>query len=205
MYISYDSIIEEVGLNFSCVYCNGILVNPQQIIRCGHRLCKSCIEELKSKSNLYICKGCSSENITTEIDLNQENEYCSDNGVLLDLNNLHIRCTNIGCSEIQSYYNIMEHFGICEYRLIRCDCGETETFNNLDWHKKNICKEREMCCKSCSESYLFKNKHIKEECIETTILCACGLRYYDQFDHIFGTCSMKWKLINNQLDYIVST
>ena len=35
--------------SLECPYCNKLLRDPQQLLTCGHRYCKSCLERVKNK------------------------------------------------------------------------------------------------------------------------------------------------------------
>ena len=41
------NILNEVPEDFICVVCHLALKDPVQMAECGHRLCRSCFEQLK--------------------------------------------------------------------------------------------------------------------------------------------------------------
>jgi hypothetical protein len=49
-------ILDESNERFKCSVCSLFIIEPQSV-ECGHRGCRSCYEELKSKDNVFCPVG----------------------------------------------------------------------------------------------------------------------------------------------------
>ena len=138
-----SNIIETGGYNYRfvdgdpptkyiCHICTFIACKPQQVSCCGNVFCKSCLEELKSKGQQFICPICRHD---------LTDNYFNDRRADLEINSLQIYCTNkkesnddITCQWTGNLKDIEDHLKVCPYQLITCtnkcvNNSNVKTFN----------------------------------------------------------------------------
>ena len=182
-----SNIIESGGYNYRfvdgdpptkyiCHICTFVAHTPQQVSCCGNVFCKSCLEELKSKGQQFICPIC-------RLDLT--NNYFNDRRANLEINTLQVYCTNkkesndaIICQWMGKLKDIEDHCKVCLYQLVDCsnECGEQLQRQILQHHLDNECLKRQVKCQYCKEvdtlEEVFGN-HI-EKCLNYPIICNNG-------------------------------
>eukprot|EP00111_Clytia_hemisphaerica_P012226 TCONS_00035898-protein len=183
-------------LNVTCSICLFTLREPMQAEECGHRFCKSCVEELPNGQNGNpLCPEDRSEMILfrdkgRQREILQNIVYCSyfDDGCgwTKELNHFEdhinvecqfvpIKCQNIGCMDnIQRRYLSKHCDEECLYRIITCRfCTITYAFH-LEKDHVGFCTEFPICCENCSEGDIPRSKmetHISEECTKVPHPC----------------------------------
>lgn len=114
--------------DFTCSICLFVLREPMQAEQCGHRYCRSCIEDVKDVNGRIFCpEDCQLINVFK--DKAKEREIL----------NAFVKCVNAGCAVTKELRNMDEHQNICEFKLVGCpidDCNEKVQRQLLNTHKK---------------------------------------------------------------------
>ena len=167
------SLKSEDKFKYICHICTFVARKPQQVTCCGNVFCKSCLEELKSKSQQFIFPICRHD---------LTNNYFNDRRADLEINTLQIYCTNKKesnddntCQWTGNLKDIEDHLKVCPYQLITCTnkCGEQLQRQNLQHHLDNECTKRQVSCQYCQTIATHEEingNHI-EECPDYPVTC----------------------------------
>ncbi|XP_035665780.1 TNF receptor-associated factor 2-like [Branchiostoma floridae] len=159
-----------------CCSCCALLLNEPRQTSCGHRYCKSCLEDLNGASAGHLtCKVPSCGN---SINIG---ELFPDRAIEKEIQKFEVFCDNNddGCTWEGRLRQLQTHLGECEYEKIACihkDCGERIPRRDLSKHLTDICALRATTCQWCKESHSFKDivKH-QESCPMAPARCKwCG-------------------------------
>ena len=170
---NYRFVDGDPPTKYICHICTFVACKPQQVSCCGNVFCKSCLEELKSKGQQFICPICRHD---------LTNNYFNDRRADLEINSLQIYCTNKKesndnntCQWTGNLKDIEDHLKVCPYQLIDCTnkCGEILQRQNLQHHLNNECLKRQVSCQYCQTVATYEEihgDHIKE-CPDYPIIC----------------------------------
>ena len=145
----------------SCPICTLVQREAHQVICCGKIYCKSCLDELKSKSDKFNCPNCRRS-------LKGEHKYFPDKNTISKIRHFAIYCDNKdkGCQWEGCLKDFEEgHLPKCPYQIIRCsnNCGKNLQRRQLDWHLIQRCPRRQFTCpfcKTCGEHRNITGDHI---------------------------------------------
>eukprot|EP00058_Branchiostoma_floridae_P007010 XP_002592498.1 hypothetical protein BRAFLDRAFT_68989 [Branchiostoma floridae] len=159
-----------------CCSCCTLLLNEPRQTSCGHRYCKSCLEDLnRANEGPFTCKVRScGESINIR-------EIFPDRAIEKEIQKFEVFCDNNddGCTWEGLLHQLQAHRGECEYEKIACihkDCGERIPRKDLSKHLTDTCALRPSACQWCKESLPFKDiaKH-QESCPMAPARCKwCG-------------------------------
>ena len=170
---NYRFVDDDPPTKYICHICTFVARTPQQVSCCGYVFCESCLKELKSKGQQFICPICRR---------NLKNKYFNDRRADLEIRSLQIYCTNkkesnddITCQWKGNLKDIEDHFKVCPYQLVACSnkCGEQHQRQILQHHLDNECFKRQVKCEYCEAVETFEEmfgNHI-EECPNYLIFC----------------------------------
>ncbi|CAF1416562.1 unnamed protein product [Rotaria magnacalcarata] len=121
---------------YICSVCSLILLEPVQLINCGHRQCQSCLDTQHETS--ITCRQCQLKT--------SRNEILRDRGFKTDMTSLFIECSF--CQWTGVLNNYPEHLDEshsnlkCEY----CD-EEFNSIHRFNEHQVFVCQKRTVDCK----------------------------------------------------------
>uniref|UniRef100_A0A7M5X679 Uncharacterized protein n=1 Tax=Clytia hemisphaerica TaxID=252671 RepID=A0A7M5X679_9CNID len=176
-------------LNVTCSICLFTLREPMQAEECGHRFCKSCVEELPNGDNgKPLCPEDRSEMILFQ-DKGKQRDILdclvlctnSEDGCLWTKELRYfedhtkdecpftlLECTNHGCTDQIQRQNLFQHCNeFCLYRMSTCAFCSLEFAFNLSQEHNLTCEEYPSNCEFCSQEDVLRSKmkvHISEEC-----------------------------------------
>ena len=131
----------------TCPICTLVQREAHQVICCGKIYCKSCLDELKRKSDNFNCPNCRNS-------LEGEHKYLPDKNMISKIRHFAIYCNNKdkGC-QWEGHLKDFEqgHLQICPYQIIGCsnNCGENLQRRQLDRHLIQECPRRQFTCPFC--------------------------------------------------------
>ena len=133
----------------TCPICTLVQREAHQVICCGKIYCKSCLDELKSKSDYFKCPNCRSS-------LHGENKYFPDKNTITKIRHFAIYCNKKGkgCQWEGLLKDFEEgHLLKCPYQIIVCSnkCGVTLQRQELDRHLEEECPRRQFTCPLCKK------------------------------------------------------
>jgi hypothetical protein len=179
-----------------CSMCALLLREPCQVITCGHRYCKTCIDQLTSGGEgPYSClldkevfeinqvksdKGCLRDLKTLEVDCPMDLQ-CNWRGKLLDVDVHKERCPNRrmvciqGCGALLVAKEIEAHLtSECSKRPCTCkDCKRPIPFDTLEEHY-GVCEEHPVSCKFCEKQLTARkllSAHLEQDCEDYCMEC----------------------------------
>ncbi|XP_033725274.1 TNF receptor-associated factor 2-like isoform X2 [Pecten maximus] len=163
---------------FRCNSCTKILRDPVQSF-CGHRFCRSCIQEVIRQGERVQCQSCINEGAGDDDDYSilKEEQMFPDNGVRREMANKEVTCINPGCSWTGVFKNYNDHVRDCEYRTIECqECKTLVEKVNMEKHLKESCLGRKINCKTCNQEIALKDEaQHNKTCSKALVKCeACG-------------------------------
>ena len=132
----------------TCPICTLVQREAHQVICCGKIYCKSCLDELKSKSDYFKCPNCRNS-------LKGEHKYFPDKNIISKIRHFAIYCNNKdkGCQWEGLLKDFEEgHLPKCAYQIIGCsnNCGEANLQRQeLDRHLIQVCPRRQFTCPFC--------------------------------------------------------
>lgn len=177
--ILYNKTGQPLGANeiksLECPYCNMLLRDPQQLLTCGHRYCKSCLERVKNKSP----PKCLVDN---EIII--DNEIKPDRGCQKEFERLQAECAgkSNGCKWRGEFLLLEDHMTKCSVikRFNTCKyCGKIIALNKMEKHLKD-CDYQPQICDLCNYTIpkVELAKHKTTDCPESNISCEfAGCRF----------------------------
>lgn len=130
--LSADRFRDEDIEFFSCIICSDIVINPKMCSTCNHIFCKKCIDEWL-KTNKFCPFKCSEKEdmIFAKIPESIKTMY----------ENLKIKCSKTGCSEILPLKDLFKHENNCG--SFKCEnfkkCGKGAPILIID---KRVCSEK---------------------------------------------------------------
>ena len=145
---------EKLPEECTCPICRLVQREAHQVICCGKIYCKSCLDELKSKSDYFNCPNCRSS-------VHGENKYFPDKNMNTKIRHFAIYCDNKdkGCQWEGHLKDFEEgHLPKCPYQIIGCsnNCGENLQCQELDRHLEE-CPRRQFACPLCKKWGEYKN------------------------------------------------
>ncbi|XP_070561553.1 TNF receptor-associated factor 2-like [Ptychodera flava] len=169
--LAFDMISEK----FNCTFCLLILREPKQNL-CGHRFCKTCIDDMIRESGSYGCPICSTEDPSSEESILRIDTINPDFAIGREMRNLPTRCVNSGCDWSGRFIVYMEHEEICEHALIECfkqGCSQSLKRRDLQRHLEQECEMRIVLCQYCTARMVCKvlEIHLKNECLGVLVNC----------------------------------
>ncbi|XP_078604270.1 TNF receptor-associated factor 2-like [Branchiostoma floridae x Branchiostoma japonicum] len=160
---------------YCCSSCGLLLDEPRQT-SCGHRYCKSCLEDLnRASGGQFKCKVPScGQQIRHE-------EVFPDKAIEREIQSIPVVCNNDddGCKWEGPLKQLKAHRDECEYEKIACihqECKERVPRRALSTHLAENCAFRSETCQWCKELHPFKDitKH-QESCPMAPARCKwCG-------------------------------
>ena len=142
----YHFVKEKLPDECTCPICRLVQREAHQVICCGKIYCKSCLDELKSKSDNFNCPSCRNS-------LKGEHKYFPDKNMIRMTDKLTIYCNNKdkGCQWEGLLKDFEEgHLPKCPYQIIGCsnNCGVNLQHQELDRHLIQ-CPRRQFTCPFC--------------------------------------------------------
>ena len=110
------SFVEEISVEYKCVFCHLVIRDPVQIMSCGHRFCASCFDEYKTRTekqhNQLLCP--------VDREVVSPKDVLPDRGFGRSIGNLSVKCGNaeLGCGWINDLRDLHDHEQSCAYRVI---------------------------------------------------------------------------------------
>ncbi|CAH1271315.1 TRAF2 [Branchiostoma lanceolatum] len=161
---------------YCCSSC-GLLLNEPRQTSCGHRYCKSCLEELKRAIGGQF-QTCMVPSCGKQI---KAEDVFPDKAIEREINNIPVVCNNDddGCKWEGPLKQLKFHRDECEYEKIGCihsECKEKIPRRALSTHLAENCAFRSEICRWCKEPHPFKDiaKH-QESCPMAPARCKwCG-------------------------------
>ncbi|XP_078685288.1 TNF receptor-associated factor 2-like [Branchiostoma floridae x Branchiostoma belcheri] len=158
---------------YCCSSC-GLLLNEPRQTSCGHRYCRSSVEDL-TRPDGGKCKVPScGQQIKIE-------DVFPDKAIEREIQSIEVFCNNDddGCKWQGLLKDLKIHRDECEHEKIACihqDCGERIPRRDLSKHLTDNCAFRSAACQWCKEPHPFKDiaKH-QESCPVAPARCKwCG-------------------------------
>ncbi|XP_066931664.1 TNF receptor-associated factor 6-like [Clytia hemisphaerica] len=153
----------------TCSICLMVLCEPMQAEECGHRFCRTCLEELrKSNNGILVCPE----------DRKIINVF-RDRGKEREILNYVICCTNQekGCNWTAPLRELQEHLEACQLLSIPCPrlmegCQQSILRCTMDTHINEECLYRPVLCPFCTTQYLLaqESDHF-QECLRYPVTC----------------------------------
>jgi len=152
-----------------CVICHLPSRDAHLTECCGHVLCKSCLDKLKT-TQYKACPMCKGDHFFAY----------SNKQIDREVRSLHVYCTNKqkGCRWQGELKNIRSHIGIvdgCRFEEIECtnECGKKLERRHLSRHVKIACQHRKIECQYCHEEikWQFVDGAHLEECPKLPLPC----------------------------------
>ncbi|XP_035665772.1 TNF receptor-associated factor 2-like [Branchiostoma floridae] len=158
----YSREIFEVRVEdkYLCSACRLVLREPFQTY-CGHRYCKSCLDEIFDLPDIQMCKQCP-QDVQSEDSMLKREQAFPDRAIKRDIGDLPVKCLNAGLCEWKGkaeQYD--EHQETCEFVLIPCPkqgCGKQVMRMDLAAHLEKECAVRQVKCKYCAQEILLKDE-----------------------------------------------
>lgn len=148
-----------------CQICGGLLDDPQQVICCGHDVCKSCLDSWLERNNT--CPFCRKP----------IPEYFPDTRNDRAVKNIIGKCPFVaqGCNWVGELRILPVHLKDCVRGIVKCrQCGSKVSKGDLDEHNSNMCPKRPSRCQFCHEVGTYETihgEHIEKHCPRYPILC----------------------------------
>ena len=153
-----------------CVECNLLLKDPVQPA-CGHRLCKSCADELIENETTPQCPECGEE-----FEEEEGAVYFPDRFVKREISNMRVTClyAEAGCNWEGKFLEFEKHVSECDFATFHCKyCNESVSKDQMELHLLLCTRVPEQCPLTelgCKErSHLAREeleKHIQESQLE---------------------------------------
>jgi hypothetical protein len=140
--------------DYICKICTFIIQDPHECEGCGTPYCKDCIEAWHKRSSQCPIKCGSTLNIKP-----------AHRFIRKMLNELSIKCSIAGCSDVVKLESLGKHLDECQYLLVKCknsDCNEQIMRKDIAAHLEN-CNYKETNCKDCNEIIKCNNNIIVDE------------------------------------------
>ncbi|KAI8518507.1 Tnf receptor-associated factor 2 [Branchiostoma belcheri] len=173
----FDIRVED---KYLCSACRLVLREPFQTY-CGHRYCKSCLDEIFRLPGIQMCKQCQAQDTQSEDSVLKSDQAFPDRAIKRDIGELPAKCRNAEACEwkgkIRQYD---EHQETCEFGLIPCPkegCGKHVMRMDLAAHLEKECAVRQVKCKYCAQEILLKEEkdHLAFICPQVPVNCEfCG-------------------------------
>ena len=158
-------LLEAPSEDHVCQICGGLLDDPQQIICCGHDVCKSCLGNWLEMNNT--CPFCRKPTPKYFPDVRNDRA----------VKNLKGKCPFVaqGCNWEGELRNLPVHLKDCVRGIVKCRrCGTKVSKGDLDEHNSNSCPKRPSRCQYCGEEGTYERihgDHIDKHCLRYPILC----------------------------------
>lgn len=149
----------------TCFICLNVCVDPVMLIRCQHSFCKKCLGDLFSQNEsvkVISCPVCKGEFTQLEVTSNRlASEF---------INFLNVKCLHASCRWVGGYNEFQTHIKECKC-LTWCECGKIHDDADKEQHDQECMYAKVNC--ACGHILQRKDteKHVKDECEETIILC----------------------------------
>ena len=148
-----------------CQICGGLLDEPQQVICCGHDVCKTCLNSWLERNNT--CPFCRKPEPAYYPDMRNDRA----------VKNLRGKCPFVaqGCNWQGELRNLPVHLRDCVRGIVKCrQCGAKVSKGDLDEHNSNSCPKRPSRCHYCNEEGTYERihgEHVEKYCPRYPILC----------------------------------
>jgi hypothetical protein len=160
---------------YTCVLCNGFLVETPRQAPCGERLCSPCWREHRNSGENLKCPKCG-EKIVLQ-------ECFPDKALQQELTTLVLRCGNKDCSWKGLLNSYKAHRAVCRHELLNCvncvngECRHVVKREDMEEHVKT-CVYSPIPCKGCSKPIPKCNieEHMGQVCEQVLVSCpeGCG-------------------------------
>ena len=164
---------------FSCVKCELLLRDPVQSA-CGHRLCKSCADDVIAKEKIPKCPECGEE-----FDEEDGAKYFPDRFVKREISNMEVICIHFeaGCNWQGKFNEFEKHVSNCDFATSSCEyCNESIRRDQRESHLR-LCpcipKQCPLAVFGCDGSLMTKKKlekHMQESVCEHLTQLVARLR-----------------------------
>ncbi|XP_078604260.1 TNF receptor-associated factor 2-like [Branchiostoma floridae x Branchiostoma japonicum] len=145
---------------YLCSVCRLVLREPFQTY-CGHRYCKSCLDEIFRMPGIQMCKQCP-QDAQSEDSMLRSDQAFPDRAIRRDIGEIPVKCLNAeACEWKGKAHQYDEHQEICEFGLISCPkqgCGKQVMRLDLAAHLEKECAVRQVKCKYCAQKILLKDE-----------------------------------------------
>ena len=189
---------------FSCVGCKLLLKDPVQPA-CGHRLCKSCADELIEEQTTPRCPECKEV-----FDEEDGAKYFPDRFVKREISNMEVICvfSDAGCNWEGKFSEFDKHISKCDFATSCCEyCNESIRRDKLDLHLRRLCpcipKQCPLAGFGCKDSRMTKKnleKHMEESQLEHMSQLVVRLRSIEEkmkLQEMYETQQSKTRGVNH--------
>ena len=180
-----------------CPICLNLIWKPVELDECGHLFCEYCINQsiINSGNFCPVCrKSPKSKRIAKSI-------------LFTFLNQVKIKCPNVGCNITPEYSDYLSHLEKCSYRLYHCGNNECQYKDNLINMKLHVgkCKYRLVYCIYCQKNIKFYQKqgHDNIESKEKIECDRCKVKMtkYDYYKNHYSENNNNISCLKNQVKY----
>ncbi|XP_077986432.1 TNF receptor-associated factor 2-like [Glandiceps talaboti] len=197
---SKEIFLSAPEVKFLCTSCHLILKDPVQTY-CGHRYCRSCIDDMLSQPGHHVCVECGEDDDDPE-SLITTSQIFPDKAIQRELRSVTVKCINDGCDWEGHFKDYEDHVQVCDYEVIACikrGCDQRILRGNLVNHLDTQCAMRVVQCEYCDEDVTWKElKAHHAKCPKFLMTCTfCGKKniprekYGDHIDAVKGDCKKK--------------
>ena len=155
-----------------CPICFELLIEPYQIVKCGHHVCQQCHTQLLTNGKKE-CPVCRESDALSSAHL--------DKFLQREINDLKVRCQHHkeGCEWTGEVRDLQSHLDPdkrkCDYILLPCffGCGERIRSSAMRDHMMRYCVKRQMSCQYCSyfsSCEIVTAKHLPI-CLQVPVTC----------------------------------
>ncbi|XP_065675048.1 TNF receptor-associated factor 6-B-like isoform X2 [Hydra vulgaris] len=183
--------LQELSDKYECPICIMALRKPI-LTKCGHRLCLSCSEEMRTRNNGVLVCPLDNTNLKPE-------QTFRDKAIERDILQLKVKCNNFlkKCQWTGELKAINNHLGSCEYEEVKClneQCTTSILRKELSDHMETKCIYRLINCQHCNQKILSCENQIHLETCECLLLyCVnqCGMKIFRKeiSSHIIDSCA----------------
>ncbi|CAB4008195.1 TNF receptor-associated factor 4-like [Paramuricea clavata] len=160
---------------YECPICQLAYRDPVQLEECGHRLCYSCLQELRRRQGE--CCVCPLDRRPVSA-----TKMFFDKAAKRAILSQTVKCCNWKrkCDWSGELSSLEDHLKNCNFEEIQCTnagCDEMLTRRSLQYHLSAKCKLRIVSCSFCTETYCYKdNKVHMKRCKRLPLECfnKCG-------------------------------
>ncbi len=173
-----------------CLICfEYIMKNHKICIECNHGFHTECLSKWVQKKSS--CPGCRNKIIQTRPKTPLENNLlktikfpceCGFKGLLEQINIHERKCPKrieqCVCNKFIVSEDMCKHKQTCKHIIIQCEyCDINVKRKNIEFHMKNECENRLVCCQDCKIQFTYK-QYTQHICLSKQCICTCNSEKY---------------------------
>ena len=184
-------LFEKCAAEFQCGFCRNVAKDPVET-PCDHVFCRGCVEEgLKHKQECPVCRKVLNVEDLKKFSGALQRTYgnlkltcpygCNEKGLVIsnlpsheeDCPSMIVSCSTEGCTEEVQRCAMVEHEGVCPWRIVDChrSCGATMRANEVKDHNKT-CPRKSIRCRKCNGKHARMDAIAhKKKCPERLMSC----------------------------------